>query len=153
MSNWFDRLFNEYSGRGEAMFAFSRSQVEDAGVPWNTFQAEWSGIGAGLHVKSAIRDQFLADMTAAEQEWRAGIPELRVRYVGETILDYPAYRAMHPIESLRVKEGQLLVDIEYGKPNEAAYLHVVASEEFPEPSHQVDARLVFEPLTEGDETP
>jgi hypothetical protein len=150
MSTWFDILFAEYKDRGEAMFAFSQKQVEEAfegdlAVTWEQFQAEWVSIGAGLHVKRSVRVKFIHRMTMAEREWRKGIPELRVRYIGETMLDYPAYRAMHPIESLRVKEGQLLVDIEYGAPNEAAYLHVVASEEFPEPSHQLNARLVFEP--------
>lgn len=147
---WFDQLFKEYHERGEAMFAFSRKQVEEEGVPWDTFQAEWTSIGAGLHVKRDIRAQFINAMTVAEQEWRKGIPELRVRYIGESMLDYPAYRAMHPIESLGVKKDQLLVDIEYRDPNKAAYLHVVASEEFPEPSHQLDARLVFEPRTQED---
>lgn len=143
MGTWFDTLFDEYKGRGEAMFAFSESQIEEQGVPIEEFRAGWVAIGAGLYVKRDVRVKFLHAFHTGEAAFKSSCPELSVRYVGESSLDYPAYRALNAIESLGVAKGDLLVDIEYGEPNKADYLHVVASEEFPEPSHQLDARVVF----------
>lgn len=143
MTTWFDQLFDEFKARGEAMFAFSRSQVEDQGVSWAELQSEWSSVGgSGLLVKKSARGEFLRRMNADHDAWRAELPELRVRYIGESTLDYPAYRALHAVESLGVKEHQLLVDIEYAAPGEVEYLHTTASEDFPEPGHQLEARIV-----------
>ncbi|MFB7890368.1 hypothetical protein ACFCZ3_20180 [Cellulosimicrobium cellulans] len=129
---WFDRLFSEFSDRNEAMFAFSRKQVEEKGVTWDDYQAGWVSVGAGLHVKRTAVDEFLRRMDADHEADQATLPELRVRYTGGTdSWDRPVYRD---------ENGRRLVDINYSKPNEAEELHTVSHGE---PVSAVRARLVF----------
>lgn len=149
---WFDLLFDEYKGRGEAMFAFSPQQVEEQGVTWEDFQANWTSLGAGLHVKTTVKVQFLhrmhTDRKAAEAKW----PELQVRYVGEVgFSEYPAYRIVgdggeygsQGSGKVKLRPNQLLVDAGLRPANEATELHWVGDHEYFEPVDSIQARLVF----------
>lgn len=151
MSTWFDKLFDEFHARGEAIFAFSRKQVEEQGVAWGELTRDWTKFGGGLLVKKSARKEFLRRLDADHAAWRAALPELRVRYAGESMLDYPAYRTLHALEALDVEAGQLLVDTDHAAPGEAEYLHTASSEDFPEPGHQLDARIVSDPVETRDD--
>lgn len=134
--SWFSLLFGEYSERGEAMFAFSRSQVEEV-VPWETFQREWVSVGdSGLQVKRSVRAEFVRRMDAAFDGWQAGLPELRVRFIGTDHWDRPTYQD---------ERGRRLVDVNLSPPNEALELHTVTTEG--EPIGALEVRPVY--LTEA----
>jgi hypothetical protein len=137
--NWFSDVFSEYEQRGEAMFAFSREQVEEKGVTWADFQSDqWCALGAGLHVKRAVRDQFIEQVEAAHQADQAAQPEVRVRYIGTDHWDRPLYKT---------DDGRHLADVGLNPPGEAVELHTLTSEG--EPIAALPARLVFVTATQA----
>lgn len=149
---WFDLLYDEYHARGEVMWAFSKEQVEAEGVTWEDFQANWTSLGAGLHVKNAVRVKFVHRMQTDRQEAEAKWPELQVRYVGEVgFSDYPAYRVVGPSAEygssgsgrVKVRRDQLLVDAGGREPGKATELHWVSDHDYYEPVDSIEARLVF----------
>lgn len=130
---WFDRLFDEFAARGEAMFAFSRKQVEDKGVDWDVFQSDaWTSRGAGLHVKTSALPAWLERMEADFAAEQATLPELRVRHIGTDYWDRHLYRD---------ERGRVLADVSLSPANEALELHTLTSEG--EPIAAERARLVF----------
>lgn len=146
-NDWFDQIYQEYNHQKQAFFAFSLDQVQAEGVSPEEFAREWTRVGnSALHLKKTIAEEFLQRMKQAHDAWQASLPELRVHYVEESVLDYPAYRAIHALDEIDVASGQYLVDIEYNPPGEATKLYTATSEEFPEPGHPLAARIVYEPL-------
>lgn len=142
--NWFDLLFDEYHARGEAMFAFSPKQVEEAfegdlAVTYEQAQTEWVNYGAGLLIKRSAYVGFVHRMHTDLAAWEAKQPEVRVQYIGENHYDYPTYRVVSHDESAPVKVGQTLVDTEYGPVGSARSLHCHYQGE---PDHALDIRVV-----------
>jgi hypothetical protein len=131
--SWFDVIFTEYQARGEAMFAFSRDQVERQGPTWDVFQREWVTVGdAGLHVKRSIRDEFLRRLQTGLDDHLASLPELAVTHIGTDYWDRPVYQD---------ESGRRLVDVALHAPNEAIEFHTVTSEG--EPIAPLAVRPVF----------
>lgn len=141
--SWFDLLFAEFAGRGEAMFAFSRKQVEDRGVTWDEFQNDWASVGAGLYVKNTARVQFAHRMHTDEKAFLASLPELRVEYLkGTDGWDRPLYRVVDlVVEGKGVKRDQVLCDVGLNPPNETTELHTMTPEG--EPIAALKVRPVF----------
>lgn len=142
--NWFDLLFAEYHDRGEAMFAFSQKQVEEAfegdlAVTWEQAQKEWVSHGAGLLVKRSVYVAFLKRMVADFKAWEAKQPLVRVQYKYTDTWDRPCYEVVSHADDAPVKVGQILKDVELlpigeavtlhdhvqGEPNGALNIHVV----------------------------
>lgn len=126
--NWFDRLFAEYKARGEAMFAFSRKQVEEAfegdlAVTYEQVQAEWVAYSAGLLVKRTALPEFARRMVADFEAWEATQPEVRVKYKYTDTWDRPCYEVMSHDEGAPVKVGQILKDVELLPIGEACTLY------------------------------
>jgi len=140
---WFNRLYAEFEERGEAMFAFSRKQVEDRGVTWEEFQEGWTSVGAGLHVKDTARVQFAHRMHTDEKAYLATLPELQVEYLNGTDgWDRPLYRVVDPVvEGKGVKRDQILCDVSLNPPNETTELHTMTPEG--EPIAALQVRLAF----------
>jgi hypothetical protein len=131
---WFDRLFAEFSGRGEAMFAFSRSQVEEHGVDWDVFQSDaWTARGAGLYVKTSALPEWVRRMEADHAADQATLPQLRVRHIGTDHWDRHLYRD---------EAGRTLADVSLSPANQALELHTLTAEG--EPISALRVRLVFE---------
>ena len=131
--NWFDKIYDEFSERNEAMFAFSRNQVEERGVDFDDFQRDWTSLGAGLHVKTSAVKEFTRRCDAALEEDQESLPVVEVTYVGTRFWpEYPAFRD---------DSGRILVDVEYGKPGTALVLHTVTKEG--EPEAGLRARIVY----------
>jgi len=130
--SWFDEVFSEFNQRGEAIFAFSRKQVEEQGVTWDDFQSGWISTGAGLHLKRTAVAAFNERASAAHQADQAAQPEVRVRYIGTDHWDRPLYKT---------DAGRHLADVGLNSPGEAVELHTLTSEG--EPIAALPARLVF----------
>ena len=146
---WFDLLFDEYNGRGEAMFAFSKEQVEGQGVTWEDFQAHWTSVGAGLHVKTSAFKDFAKRMETDQQNHLEAIPELRVKQVGTDYWDRWVYEVVdEDVEGKGVRHGQRLCDVSLSPPNEATELHTMTSEGEPIDSLEVRPVFVLEDGTE-----
>jgi hypothetical protein len=141
--SWFDLLYAEYEERGEAMFAFSRKQVEERGVTWDEFQTGWTSVGAGLHVKNTVRVQFAHRMHTDHKAYLASLPELRVEYLkGTDRWDRPLYRVVDQvIEGKGVKRGEILCDVGLNPPEETTELHTMTPEG--EPIAALAVRPVF----------
>jgi hypothetical protein len=135
---WFDVVFNEYKKRGEAMFAFSREQVEEQGVQWDDLQREWVSLPAGLLVKRSIRAEFTRRLAAGLDGHLASLPELTVTHIGTDYWDRPVYQD---------EGGRRLVDVALNPPNEALELHTVTSEGEPIAPLKVRPRFVAKDTT------
>lgn len=139
---WFDRLFDEFNGRGEAMFAFSKEQVEQQGVTWEDFQAQWTSVGAGLHVKTSAFAEFVRRMETDQQNHLESVPELRVKHIGSDFWDRTVYEVVdEAVEGKGVRHGQRLCDVSLSPPNEATELHTMTSEG--EPIDSLEVRPVY----------
>lgn len=151
--DWFDTLFSEYKERGEAMFAFSKEQVEkafegDLAVTYEQVQTEWVSYGAGLLVKRTAYAEFVRRMNADFEAWEAKQPEVRVQYKYTDTWDRPCYEVVSHVEGAPVKVGQVLKDVELlpigeavtlydhyqGEPNTALNIHVIYVEPVSETS-------------------
>jgi hypothetical protein len=145
--SWFDLLFDEYKARGEAMFAFSQKQVEEAfegdqAITWEQFQAEWKHVQAGLCVKRSVLVKFLHRMKTDMDAWEKKQPLVHVQYAYTDTWDRPCYKVVSHAEGAPVKVGQILKDVELlpigqartlhdhyqGEPNSALDIHVVYAE-------------------------
>jgi hypothetical protein len=145
--DWFSELLEEYSQRHAAMFAFSNSQVaerfEEWGEPAPEFPLQgWSSVGAGLIVRSDLRDEFLSRFAAGHEGHVATLPAVTVRFLN---LDYWG-RALYVVVSIEegapVVVGQVLADVSLSAPGEAIELHSITNDG--EPIEAVSARIVFE---------
>lgn len=128
--DWFGLLFEEYTTRGEAMFAFSRKQVEEAfegdlAVTMEQFTAEWVSnvCGAGLHIKRSAYEGFIQRMEDDFKAWESRQPEVCVRYHHKDYWDRPCYEVVSHDEGAPVKVGQILKDVELLPVGEAVTLH------------------------------
>jgi len=155
---WFDLLFEEYHERGEAMFAFSPKQIEEAfegdlAITYEQAQEEWVSHGAGLLVKRTVYVGFLKRMVADFKAWEAKQPLVRVQYKYTDTWDRPCYEVVSHAEDAPVKVGQILKDVELlpigeavtlhdhyqGEPNRALNIHVV----YVEPMSTVEDTAAF----------
>ena len=144
MSDWFDTLYTEYNERGEAMFAFSKEQIEkafegDLAVTYEQVQQEWVGYGAGLLVKRTAYVGFVKRMASDFAAWEANQPLVRVQYKYTDTWDRPCYEVVSHADDAPVKVGQILKDVELlpigkavtlydhyqGEPNGPLNIHVV----------------------------
>lgn len=147
--SWFDLLYDEYKARGEAMFAFSQKQVEEAfegdhAVTWEQFQTEWVSYGAGLHIKRSVYVQFRHRMHTDFKAWESQQPEVRVQYSYTDTWDRPCYKVVSHDEGAPVKVGQILKDVELLPIGEALTLH---DHYQGEPGSALDIRVTYvEPL-------
>lgn len=144
--NWFDLLYDEYKARGEAMFAFSPKQVEEAfegdqAITFEQFQTEWANYGAGLHIKRSALAEFARRMEADYAAWESKQPEVKVQYVYTDTWDRPCYRVVSHDEGAPVKVGQVLKDVELLPIGEARTLH---DHYQGEPNGPLDIRVVYE---------
>lgn len=145
-NGWFDRLFTEYKERGEAMFAFSAKQVEEAfegdlAITYEQAQKEWVSLGAGLIVKRTVSAEFNRRMEADFTAWEAGQPTVRVRYKFTDTWDRPCYEVVEHDEGAPVKVGQILKDVALLPINEARTLY----DHFQgEPNGALDIHVVYE---------
>jgi hypothetical protein len=152
--SWFDLLFDEYKARGEAMFAFSQKQVEEAfegdlAVTWEQAQTEWVSYGAGLIIKRSAYIGFLKRMRDDLAAWEARQPEVRVQYAYTDTWDRPCYKVVSHDEGAPVKVGQTLKDVELLPIGEARSLH---DHYQGEPNRALDIRVVYvEPLNTTDD--
>jgi hypothetical protein len=144
--SWFDRLFDEFKQRGEAMFAFSEKQVEEAfdgdlAITWEQFKKEWVSVGAGLHVKRSAYVGFRHRMVTDFKAWEARQPEVVVQYVYTDTWDRPCYRVVSHDDGAPVHVGQVLKDTSLLPIGEAVTLddHVEG-----EPNSALDIRVVYE---------
>jgi hypothetical protein len=146
---WFDLLFDEYKARGEAMFAFSQKQVEEAfegdlAVTWEQVQTEWVSYGAGLLVKRSAYIGFLRRMKTDFEAWESKQPEVRVQYSYTDTWDRPCYKVVSHGEGAPVTVGQVLKDVELLPVGEAVTLY---DHYQGEPNGPLDIRVVYvEPL-------
>lgn len=92
MATWFDKLFDEYHGRKQALFAFSRGQVEEEGVTWEEFQRDWASLEAGLHVRKDVVEEFVERAERDREAVRNQLPTLHLEYIGERGLDHHTFR-------------------------------------------------------------
>lgn len=88
---WFDELFAEYKGRKQAMFAFSRDQVEEM-VPWEEYQRDWAPAMAGLHLRKDIFKEFYQRMERDSEAAKDALPTLRLEWVGWRGMDHATFR-------------------------------------------------------------
>lgn len=147
--SWFDLIFDEYKARGEAMFAFSQKQVEEAfegdlAITWEQFQNEWLSYGAGLHVKRSVYKRFIRRMATDLEAWENRQPEVRVQYSYTDTWDRPCYTVVSHDEGAPVKVGQVLKDTALLPIGEARSLcdHYQG-----EPNGELNIRVVYvEPL-------
>jgi hypothetical protein len=151
MSNWFDVLFKEHNERGEAMFAFSRKQVEEAfegdlAVTWEQFQKEWVSVGdSGLHVKRSAHAGFTERIETDFAAWEARQPEVCVQFKHKDYWDRPCYEVVSHDDGAPVKVGQILKDVELLPIGEAVSLH---DHYQGEPNSALDIRVRYvEPTT------
>lgn len=91
MSTWFDALFAEYKDRKQAMFAFSRKQVEEV-VPWEEYVRDWRPVSAGLHLRKDILTEFLKRMKDGDTAEKDSLPTLRLEWVGWRGMDHMTFR-------------------------------------------------------------
>jgi hypothetical protein len=152
-TSWFDSLFAEYKERGEAMFAFSQKQVEEAfegdlAVTYEQVQKEWVSYGAGLLVKGTAYAEFVRRMNADFTAWEARQPEVHVKYKFTDSWSRPCYEVVSHAEGAPVKVGQVLKDVELlpigeavtlydhyqGEPNTPLNIHVIYVEPVSETS-------------------
>jgi hypothetical protein len=152
---WFDRLYREYNERGEAMFAFSKKQVEEAfegdlAVTYEQVQQEWRSYGAGLLVKGTAYVEFLRRMDADFAAWEAGQPLVRVQHVGTDYWDRPCYKVISHAEGAPVRVGQVLRDVNLLPVGEARTLHSTTSEG--EPESQLNIHVVHVPVSDTSDT-
>lgn len=145
--SWFDLLYDEYKARGEAMFAFSQKQVEEAfegelAVTWEQFNNEWLSYGAGLHVKRSVYVKFVHRMSTDMAAWESRQPKVRVQYAYTDTWDRPCYTVVAHDEGAPVREGQILKDVDLlpigeartlydhyqGEPGSPLNIHVVYEE-------------------------
>jgi hypothetical protein len=143
--DWFSVLFDEYHARGEAMFAFSRKQVEEAfegdlAVTWDQLQSEWRSFDNGLLVKGSVYAAFVERVDADFAAWEARQPEVRVKYRHKDYWDRPCYEVVSHDEGAPVKVGQILKDVELLPVGEAVTLH---NHHSGEPGHALDIRVVY----------
>lgn len=143
---WFDLLFDEYKARGEAMFAFSRKQVEEAfegdlAITWDQLQAEWVSIGAGLLVKRTASVEFRRRMEADMTAWEAQQPEVRVQYAYTDTWDRPCYKVTWHDEGAPVRVGQTLKDVELLPIGQARTLY---DHYQGEPNGPLDIRVAYD---------
>ena len=108
LGTWFDVLFAEYTERGEAMFAFSKKQVEEAfegdlAVTYEQVQTEWTSLGAGLIVKRTAAAEFSQRMDADLAAWEAGQPLVHVQHVGSDYWDRTLYKVISHAEGAPVR--------------------------------------------------
>lgn len=150
---WFDLLFDEYNARGEAMFAFSPKQVEEAfegdlAITYEQAQKEWVSYGAGLLVKRSAYEGFVQRVTTDFKAWESRQPEVRVEYVHTDYWSRPVYKVVWHEEGAPVKVGQTLKDVELHPIGEALALH---DHYQGEPGSQLNIRVVYvEPATTTD---
>lgn len=147
---WFDLLYDEFHKRGDAMFAFSREQVEDEGVNWDDFNSKnWFTWGAGLHVKRTALVEFSHRFKTDHAAYLASLKELRVKRVGTDYWDRYVYEVVDAsVEGKGVRRGQMLCDVSLSPPNEATELHTMTSEGEPIDSLKVRPVFVLEDGTE-----
>jgi len=148
--NWFDLLFDEYNSRGEAMFAFSKTQVEEAfegdlAVTYEQVQQEWISLGAGLIVKRSAAREFSRRMDADFAAWEAGQPAVRVRYKYTDTWDLPCYEVISHDDNAPVKVGQILKDVALLPIGEARTLH---DHYQGEPNGQLNIHVIHLPVSE-----
>lgn len=145
-ATWFDLLFEEFKGRGEAMFTFSRKQVEEAfegeqAVTWEEFQTDWITYGgSGLQVKRTALDEFHRRVEADLAAWEARQPEVKVRYAHTDYWDRPCFEVVSHAEGAPVKVGQILKDVELSPIGEARTLY---DHYRGEPGSPLDIRVVY----------
>lgn len=150
IKNWFDLLFDEYKARGEAMFAFSQKQVEEAfegdlAITWEQFQTEWRSYGAGLHVKRSAFLGFVHRMNTDFAAWESKQPEVRVEYSYTDTWDRPCYKVVSHDEGAPVTVGQVLKDVELLPIGDAVTLY---DHYQGEPGSPLDIRVVHvEPVS------
>lgn len=143
--SWFDLVYDEFKARGEAMFAFSQKQVEEAfegdlAVTWEQFQTEWYSYGMGLHIKRSAFVQFVHRMKTDRTAWESKQPEVRVQYRYTDTWDRPCYEVISHDEGAPVKVGQILKDVELLPIGEARSLHDHCQGE---PSSALDIRVAY----------
>lgn len=147
--SWFDLLYDEYKARGEAMFAFSPKQVEEAfegdqKVTYEQAQKEWVSYGAGLIVKRSVYVEFRRRMKVDFEAWESRQPEVKVQYAYTDTWDRPCYKVVSHDEGAPVKVGQILKDVELLPIGEAVSLH---DHYQGEPNSALDIHVVYvEPL-------
>lgn len=153
--SWFDLLFDEYKARGEAMFAFSPKQVEEAfegdlAVTYEQAQAEWVSYGAGLILKRSIYVEFRRRMKADFEAWEQKQPKVVVQYAYTDTWDRPCYKVVSHAEGAPVQVGQILKDVELLPIGEARSLH---DHYQGEPNGALDIYVVYEqPLSTTEDT-
>jgi hypothetical protein len=153
--NWFDLLYDEYKARGEAMFAFSRKQIEEAfegdhAVTFEQFQTEWVSYGAGLHVKRSALKEFVRRMKADFEAWESKQPKVTVQYAYTDTWDRPCYRVVSHDDGAPVSVGQILKDVELLPIGEAVSLH---DHYQGEPNAALDIHVIYEqPLSTTEDT-
>lgn len=153
--DWFSVLYDEYNARGEAMFAFSRKQVEEAfegdlAITWDQLQSEWKSFDNGLLVKASVYAAFVERMNADFAAWEARQPEVRVQYKYTDTWDRPCYEVVSHDEGAPVKVGQILKDVNLLDIGEARELHDHCQGE---PNSALDIRVVYvEPLNTTEDT-
>lgn len=92
MTTWFDALYAEYNEHKQAMFAFSREQVERV-VPFEEFQQNWISVGsAGLYLRKDIAKEFLARAEREDQAEKDSLPTLQLEWVGWRGMDHMTFR-------------------------------------------------------------
>lgn len=153
--DWFDALFTEYKERGEAMFAFSKEQVEkafegDLAVTYEQVQKEWRSPGAGLLIKGTAYAEFVRRMNADFKAWESRQPEVRVQYKYTDTWDRPCYEVVSHAEGAPVKVGQVLKDVELLPIGEAVTLY---DHYQGEPGSPLNIHVIYvEPVSETSDT-
>lgn len=147
--SWFDLLYDEFKARGEATFAFSPKQVEEAfegdlKITYEQAQKEWVSLGMGLIVKRSVYIEFRRRMVVDRKAWENRQPAVTVQYVYTDTWDRPCYKVVDFEKGAPVTKGQVLKDVMLQPIGEALTLndHVNG-----EPNQCLNIRVVYaEPL-------
>ena len=143
--DYFGTLLAEFQTRHAAMFAFSNKQVAEQFQEWGLDTPKfpltgWSSIGAGLIVRTDVRDEFLTRLESSRSAHLETLPVVTVKPLHLDYWDRWNY-VVTATESDTVVIGQVLVDVSLSDKCEAPELHSVTNDG--EPICAVNARIVF----------